>query len=511
MVAADDEVGGDAEDYGWPIPPDGAIEGVASLTFDRGDVAAAVALLRDLGVPVYGVIPELGRVQVGYEGKHRRLLAGFFEAGTAVDFDYPSVPPPVVGLFGSDGPVGARWREILRVPEDSLKGAGVIVAVLDVGDFSNADVDPERISVRQVGGETRRVRSPTEGSEDRNHAGLVAETLGGVRSLASEVTLLGWDVSGGTGQADTFSLAQGIIAAVAAGAEIINISLGSVGDSRVLAEAVAYAHQRGVVVVAAAGNNASDRPTFPAAYSTVVGVAATDRQGQPASFSNRGVSVAASAPGVLVGGFSSPENFTASSFLRSGTSFAAPLYAAAVATVMSDLGLPATDALQRLQETALDAGPPGNDPYTGSGTPNLQAALREDTRPQPQVEVTSVALVTPSSRVQGTVGVPAGPHSVGWTIQNTGNRAVQLSEVRLLWGSTVGSGGEPQVLREGQFPSSLAPGQSFGLEAAVPPAVDPRGAENWSARAVSATVILTFSDTQGDRYRSTTETVLRIR
>ena len=88
----------------------------------------------------------------------------------------------------------------------------------------------------------------------------------------------------GTG---TFSaVAAGITKAVAGGARVINLSLGSATASQAIQEAIDAAVAAGVVVVASAGNSGTSAPFYPAAGNHVIGVAALDRTGARASFSN---------------------------------------------------------------------------------------------------------------------------------------------------------------------------------------------------------------------------------
>ncbi len=111
------------------------------------------------------------------------------------------------------------------------------------------------------------------------------------------------------------------------GAGVINMSLGGADASQMLEDAINYAHDKGVVIVAAAGNSNSSGFFYPAAYSQVISVAATDNEDARASFSNWGNWVDVAAPGVSI--FStlpSHTNYfkTKNYGYLSGTSMAAP-------------------------------------------------------------------------------------------------------------------------------------------------------------------------------------------
>ncbi|HUS21177.1 MAG TPA: S8 family serine peptidase [Aeromicrobium sp.] len=145
------------------------------------------------------------------------------------------------------------------------------------------------------------------------------------------------------------SVARGITWA-ADNAHVISLSLGSTQPSSAEQSAVTYALNRGRVVIAAAGNHDSAEPNranYPAAYSGVVGVAAVDPGGKPASFSNYGSWVDVAAPGVNIvstipGGYK----------YMSGTSMATPYVSAAAVLAIQHCRWSGRDVRSRLQTTA---------------------------------------------------------------------------------------------------------------------------------------------------------------
>jgi cell wall-associated protease len=152
------------------------------------------------------------------------------------------------------------------------------------------------------------------------------------------------------------SFARGIIYAVDNGAQVINMSLGwpRALETKNLREAVGYALQKNVVIVAAAGNNNSAEPIFPCAYEGVVCVAASTLDGTFASFSNFGGHIDTIAPGEGILGLNptllEPDLFSITGFeIRSGTSQATPIVAGLIASVLAKEGpLPVDEILGRL-------------------------------------------------------------------------------------------------------------------------------------------------------------------
>ena len=111
--------------------------------------------------------------------------------------------------------------------------------------------------------------------------------MGGIEVLdqsLSEVSLA-WEY-GGAKQGDAFSVAEAILTAVDKGSAIINLSLGGYAESQILRNAVEYARDNGVVVVAASGNDGVRGVSYPARFDSVIGVGALTAEDTVASFSN---------------------------------------------------------------------------------------------------------------------------------------------------------------------------------------------------------------------------------
>lgn len=175
----------------------------------------------------------------------------------------------------------------------------VLVALLDTA------VQSERIPIADFLLPTVPVAGPSQVESDwPSHGSSMAATI--ICSLQrlsngvseTPVRILPVDIYGPNDSTTTFDIAQGIIAAVNAGASVINLSLGGTGDSPLLHNLIRSARERGVIFVAAAGNEPTTTPTFPAAYPEVIAVTAISPTGEIAHYANRGDFVDVAAPGV---------------------------------------------------------------------------------------------------------------------------------------------------------------------------------------------------------------------
>lgn len=145
---------------------------------------------------------------------------------------------------------------------------------------------------------------------------------------------------------------------------VINISL--VGPpNAMLQEVVARAVTRGVLIVAAVGNDGpAAPPLYPAAYPGVIGVTAVDARRHVIFEAERGPQVAFAAPGADIAAATEPDGFVK---VR-GTSFAAPLVAGLLATRLHELNpAAAREAVQALANSAIHLGAPGRNPIYGYG------------------------------------------------------------------------------------------------------------------------------------------------
>ncbi len=194
--------------------------------------------------------------------------------------------------------------------------------------------------------------------DDQDHGTHCSGTIGAVGNNGKGVVGVNWKVRlmplkflGSDGSGSTADAARAIIYGADNGAKILSNSWGGGGASQVLKDAIQYAHDRGVLFIAAAGNdglNTDNSPNYPSNYEVpnVVSVASNDRNDKLSSFSNYGRrTVDLSAPGSSI---YSTRPLSRYQFL-SGTSMATPHVAGACALVWARYpGLQAHQVLVRV-------------------------------------------------------------------------------------------------------------------------------------------------------------------
>ena len=166
-------------------------------------------------------------------------------------------------------------------------------------------------------------------------------------------------------------------------ADIANMSLGGGGTSLTLTRAIADATEAGLIIIAAAGNSATELPSYPAAYSNVISVSATLDDDSLASYSNYGATVDVSAPGSKIKStlaeFNLDEQKMKASYASyNGTSMAAPHVAGVVSLMKSvypQMSPSEFDAILLSGEITLDLGEAGRDDLFGAGRMDAAKAV----------------------------------------------------------------------------------------------------------------------------------------
>jgi serine protease len=281
-------------------------------------------------------------------------------------------------------------------------GNGVVVAVLDTGvgfeNYKNMHLLPDLKGVTFVDPYDF-VGNSKHAGDDHGHGSHVTGTIAqvtnngiGVTGVARNVKIMPLKVLSASGSGSVAGIADAIRFAADHGAKVINMSLGGAFPSRVLKKAVEYAHDKGVTVVCAAGNESRNKVGYPAAYPGAVAVSATRGDEAITFYSNTGKDIDIAAPGgdttdgkgnrnnpdggvlqntIEIG---NPTKDGYSSFM--GTSMASPHVAGVAALVVGEGVTNPDEVEQILKDTARK---PKNQQYTavkyGAGIVDAPAAI----------------------------------------------------------------------------------------------------------------------------------------
>ena len=266
----------------------------------------------------------------------------------------------------------------LRLPQAHAlaKGDKVPVAVIDSGVDAN---HPEL-----AGAVAETYDTLTAPLAPHKHgtaiAGLIA-AHGKLMGAAPSVRILAIRAFAGTGasaEGTTFNILKGLDWAAAHGARVINMSFAGPSDPA-LHRGLQAAHEKGIVLVAAAGNaGPKSPPLYPAADPNVIAVTATDADDRLFPQSNRGHHIAVAAPGAQILVAIPDDKYE----VASGTSYAAAEVSGIVALMLERKGDLTPDKVRDiLLATAKDLGPKGRDVMFGAGLADAYGALMAEDAP----------------------------------------------------------------------------------------------------------------------------------
>jgi len=266
------------------------------------------------------------------------------------------------------------------------RGAGSLVAVVDTG----IDPDHPLLAGRIASGGRDFIDNDEDPRDERNfvdddgdgqvdgaygHGTFIASL---VLTVAPEAQILPIRVLDDEGFGSSSTVAAGIVWAIDQGADVVNFSIDMTVESEVLKNAIEYAKERDVVIVASAGNAGLTELRFPARFDEVVAIAAVGPQGVLAPFSNVGSKVSFVAPGIdLLGAVPMDLNPVGTAHW-SGTSFAAPFVSGSVALVRAAYpGDDARELVRRLTDSAqsVASANPNHGGRLGAGLVQPAAAL----------------------------------------------------------------------------------------------------------------------------------------
>lgn len=343
-----------------------------------------------------------------------------------------------------------QWHyPLMNLPAawDETKGSvNTVVAVIDTGaKFVHSDLGGrlnggqfDFISDQQRALDGNGIDADAEdpgddptGARSSYHGTHVAGTIGAATNNGNGVAGVNWNCKlmtlralGLNGSGSLYDIAQAVLYAAglqsvaAAGttsrrAHVVNMSLGGASDSFTLRQAVADATARGVIIVASAGNDNVDTPSYPAWYDNVINVGAVDLAGEKAPYSNYGTKITVVAPG---GNTAADLNNDGKSdgvlstawkqisetvgeekyYFYQGTSMAAPHVAGVVSLMLAvNPNMTVAQAKSWLQTTAIDLGDQGIDATYGAGLVDAYKAVlraKGTSSSAPKLAVTTATL-----------------------------------------------------------------------------------------------------------------------
>ncbi|WP_107923922.1 S8 family peptidase [Lysinibacillus parviboronicapiens] len=262
----------------------------------------------------------------------------------------------------------------------------VKVAVIDSGvDFKHPDLKSQVLPPYNAAAPANTTYAGDHGTHVAGIIGAAKDNAIGGHGVNPKAKLLPIDVFNGKDGANDFVIAQGILYAIEQGADVINMSLGGYGESPLMKEAIQQANEKGITVVAAAGNESTDNYSFPASFEGVISVGSTNDRNKLSSYSNYGPSVDVVAPGEEVYSTVHDEK-KGSSFVKfSGTSMASPVVAGVASLLKSKYpNLKPHEIEAILEMTAKDLGEKGYDLTYGHGLVDPVKALQFDLKNLPK-------------------------------------------------------------------------------------------------------------------------------
>ena len=269
--------------------------------------------------------------------------------------------------------IGDTWNQTL--------GQGITVAVIDTGIDTDHPEFAGKISLESYNASDDLVG--IEYIEDEyGHGTSVAGTIAasfdslGVVGIAPQVTLLviKCEVDENGNFLAASDLVFGIYYAIEKGADVINMSFG-ITAMNPFAEVLQLAADSDIIPVAAAGNESTSAPTYPAADINAIGVGAlANNSFDLAIYSNYGENTLLVAPGTVY-----TTKINGEYDIANGTSFAAPIVSGAVALYLSlNPNTPYEDIVDLLEASSADLGQPGKDWYYGFGALDVDALVCQE-------------------------------------------------------------------------------------------------------------------------------------
>lgn len=307
-------------------------------------------------------------------------------------------PSPLPGVRPTQT-IGWGVRSVLGLSDSAIRTTGgkdVRVAILDTGiDREHPDLQSRITACRDYADPIKSVNDDScadQNGHGTHVAGVIAADGGvsgeGMWGIAPESELLVYRVCGKSGICLADDIAAALVRAVDDGAQIALLGMGSESSSSLVGDAIAYAVEHNVMVIAPAGNSGPDNEflDWPASDARVVSVGALSQEGEATEFSSRGIN-AKTKPFMANNGdltLVAPGSNVESTFrdqgyaILSGTSMAAPHVAGAAALMwQSHVKNPLQATMTILRASTEDVDLPGDDNATGLGALMIRGEISE--------------------------------------------------------------------------------------------------------------------------------------
>lgn len=364
----------------------GALAAPGEVIVKFKDARGRQAVLQKMGLKTIAKVNKVDAVVVKTADAKKTIAA--LKADPNVAYAEPNYIAKAIGLEsqapafgfrtkGDDELLGQLWGmktiDAASAWAVTTGSPDVKVAVVDTGvDHQHPD----------FGGRVAKgydfINNDDDAMDDHYHgthcAGSIAAGIGngGVVGVAPNVSMVAVKVLSKSGSGSYAGVANGIIYAADSGAQIISMSLGGPSSSAVIDDAVKHAISKGALVVAAMGNDNSERPSYPAAAPGVMAVGSTMVGDKRSSFSNFGKHISVGAPGSDI--LSTVPGGKYKSL--SGTSMATPHTAGLCALVKSRFPEFTADQIRaQVEKTSDDVGEAGFDKFFGHGRINAGRAI----------------------------------------------------------------------------------------------------------------------------------------
>ncbi|CCQ95737.1 putative Subtilisin-type proteinase [[Clostridium] ultunense Esp] len=321
--------------------------------------------------PYYEILDLQEKFRTGkvrFYPKYQKMAEEILGKDPDILYFQPNTRVKVEALFNDPGLGNQSYLRQTKLDQAMAAvspNPNLTVAIIDTGvDFTHPDLKGNLLPGFNL---LEKGASP---ADDNGHGTQLAGVIGatrdnkiGIAGILSGVRILPIKALDNLGSGDAYTVAAGIRQAVDRGAKIIMLSLSDPSYSKDMEDAVRYAEGKGVLLVAAAGNN-GERVSYPAAYPTVLAVGSVGGNNQVSSFSNRGPELDVVAPGEKI-----YTTFLGGDYgTATGTSLAVPQVAGLAGLIMSKYpDYTPAQVRDLIRHSALDVNAKGWDQETGYG------------------------------------------------------------------------------------------------------------------------------------------------